>query len=705
VDFAVESFVASPDPVSTTQFVNFVVTARALNGPALSASISIVLPSEVSFLGCNVCNAPGTPNGGTATSFVENVAQNATKTMIVTARVLAPSGTTLSSTATITSSNPDTNPGNNSANATAKVAELIPFAGATKISMSSQGAHVLVLRGGTVWAWGHNLYGQLGDGTNNNRSFPAQVDDLMNVKDLSAGGHHSIALKTDGTVWTWGTNENGQLGIGTATPISSNRPVKVTSLSGITAVSAGVTQVMALKSDGTVWTWGWNANGELGIGFNDFAPHPTPTQVPGLTNVVRVIAGDGISYAIKADGTVFGWGFAVVGKLGDGQAFNTYTSPIELPLLKNMVTAGSGPGATVAIKQDQTVWSFGINGSGRLGRGIIDNSIYPVPTQIPDLLGKAVASGILHSIVALPDGTVRVFGGNDSGQLGLGPNDTLPHHSPTFVPGIGGVFAVAAGSNSTFVVIGDPNTGGTIQGWGGNEFGVLGIGSTFPSNLPSTVPELLVVAKPIFSVPEGTIFPTQVQIVCGTPESVIHYTTNGSDPTESDPVIASGALVPVDHSLTLKARAFRSGFATSAVKSAVYTVVPPPPLELLLDSSGPAADQLTAFDSVAFLRDPFPVVNLTYLFNLPDPNSRIVVFARNVMLAEGETAAAVTVNLVGSNSQSYDIPAVDVRAVANMDFVQITFRLPDNLAAGTCTVRIKLHSQTSNAGTMRIKAN
>ena len=201
------------------------------------------------------------------------------------------------------------------------------------------------------------------------------------------------------------------------------------------------------------------------------------------------------------------------------------------------------------------------------------------------------------------------------------------------------------------------------------------------------------------------MLPAPVFIACGTPGAVIHFTTDGSDPTESDPIISSGSSVPVDHSLTLKARAFRSNFAASAVKSAVYTVLAPPPVELILDSSGPAVDQLAAFDSVALLRDPFPVINLTYLFSLADQNSRIVVFARNVMLGQGETATAVTVNLVDSNSQSYDIPAEDMRAVANTDLVQVTFRLPNNLAAGTCTVRIKFHAQTSNAGTIRIKTN
>jgi hypothetical protein len=479
----------------------------------------------------------------------------------------------------------------------------------------------------------------------------------------------------------------------------------VTSLSGITAISAGTIHTMALKSDGTVWTWGWNADGELGIGTQDFFSHPTPAQVPGLTNVVQIVAGDLVSYALKSDGTVFGWGFAYGGKLGDGTTGSVVTSPIELPALKNTVAFGSGTGSTVAVKQDGTVWSFGHNLFGRLGRGILDNNTFPMPAQIPDLSAKVAAAGNVHFLVLLPDGTIKAFGGNGLGQLGLGSTDALAHPSPVLVPGISGVFAVAAGSSSSFALIGDPNTGGTIKAWGENLFGVLGIGSIFPSTDPLGVPENLVVAQPIFSVPEGTTFPMQVRIVCGTPQAVIHYTTNGSDPTEGDPVIASGSSVLVDHSLTLKARAFRSGFANSAVKTAVYTVVPPPPIELLLETSGPVADQLAAFDSVAFLRDPFPVVNLSYLFNLPDPNSRIVLFARNVTLVEGDTAAAVTVNLVGSNNQSYDIAAEDVRVVANTDLVQVTFRLPDNLAVGACSVRIKFQTRTSNAGTIRIKAN
>jgi hypothetical protein len=163
-------------------------------------------------------------------------------------------------------------------------------------------------------------------------------------------------------------------------------------------------------------------------------------------------------------------------------------------------------------------------------------------------------------------------------------------------------------------------------------------------------------------VPEGTVSPTQVQIVSGTPGAVIRYTTNGADPTESDPVLASGSAVTVDHTLTLKARAFRSGFTTSAVKTANYTVAATGPIELLIDSAGPAVDQVTALDSFLLMRDPFPVINLQTLFNPgSDHNTRLMVFARNVTLNPGETAATVIVNLVDANSQVHDVPADSFR--------------------------------------------
>ena len=156
--------------------------------------------------------------------------------------------------------------------------------------------------------------------------------------------------------------------------------------------------------------------------------------------------------------------------------------------------------------------------------------------------------------------------------------------------------------------------------------------------------------------------------------------------------------------MTLKARAFRAGLAASPVKSATYTVAAPIPLQLLIDQSGPALDQAAAFDLSTLLRDPFPVVSMNNLLYLgTDKNTRLVVFVSNLQQVPNEPASAVVVNLVGSNSQIYDVTAEDVRPIANSDFIQVSFRLPDTLAPGTCTIRIKSHAQVSNAGTVRIK--
>ena len=706
-DLSIDSFMAAPDPASTSQFVTFVLVGHNLGpGPALVPQLSMTLPSGVGFVSCAPgCTPPAVTDGGTAQVTLDTIAAGAFFNFVVLARVNAAAGTTLTATGNVSSPIPDPNSTNNTASASVRIVELVPFTEAKKISLDPEGNHVLALRRGTVWAWGHNFFGQLGDGTHSQRTTAVQVDDLMSVIDIGAGGNYSMALKSDGTVWTWGTNDRGQLGTGSSLPAASNRPLKVPSLSSITAISAGTGHLMALRADGTVWTWGGNTLGELGTGTRDFAVHPTPVQVLGLTGIVSIFAGDAVSYAVKADGTVFGWGFASFGKVGDGLTGDPILSPKELPALKGMTSAATGVGSTVAMKPDGTVFSFGSNFRGQLGRGIPDVGPYPIPAQIPGLLARDVSNGDSYVLITEQSGAVKAFGRNDSGQLGLGGADVLPHPMPVQIPGLSGVFATVAGRDSALALIGDPTTGGTIRGWGGNTFGVLGIGSNVPSLQPVVVNENPTVAQPIFSIPDlSTIPATSVQIVCGTPGSVIHYTTNGADPTESDPVVPSGGTVTLDHTMTLKARAFRSGLVASPVRSAMYTIVPPVALQLLADQTGPALDQIAAVDLVTLLRDPFPVVNLSNLLNLiADKNTRVSVFVSNLQTVPGEPASAVTVNLVGSNNQTYDVPAEDVRAVANSEFVQVSFRLPDSLAPGTCTIKIKSHAQVSNTGTFRIK--
>jgi hypothetical protein len=130
-----------------------------------------------------------------------------------------------------------------------------------------------------------------------------------------------------------------------------------------------------------------------------------------------------------------------------------------------------------------------------------------------------------------------------------------------------------------------------------------------------------------------------------------------------------------------------------------------PPPQLMLDGSEPGAQQAAALDATLFFRDPFPVVNTHNLLNQgPDKNTRVVLLVTNLQLVQGETASSVIVNLTGSNNEAYNLPAEDVRPVISSNFAQVVFRLPDALAPGTCTIKVKARGQESNLGTIRIKS-
>ena len=160
---------------------------------------------------------------------------------------------------------------------------------------------------GDIWSCGRNNYGQLGDGTNVQRTTPAQISNLPDITSVTTGSSSStFALKSDGTVWACGLNNYGQLGDGTTT--NRTAPVQVIKgLTGIDSVAAGLYHAVALKSDGTVWTWGRNNYGQLGDGTT--TDKLSPVQVSSLTGVVSVVANDYQTVALKSDGTVWAWGF------------------------------------------------------------------------------------------------------------------------------------------------------------------------------------------------------------------------------------------------------------------------------------------------------------------------------------------------------------------------------------------------------------
>ncbi|QXE92616.1 S8 family serine peptidase [Geomonas subterranea] len=243
-------------------------------------------------------------------------------------------------------------------------------AGITGVAAVSTGTgYTLALKNdGTVWGWGFNLSGQLGDNTLTNRLSPVQTNSLTGVVAVSAGSSHAVALKSDGTVWTWGDGASGKLGTGSTA--TSKVPAKVTTLSGVVAIATGDSHTLALKSDGTVWAWGYNPFGEIGDGTTT-TQRNTPVQVAGLSGVVRIAAGPNHSYAVKNDGTVWGWGDNTRGSLGtgvDGRQYAPYRVPITAATLGSDFTASatSAPAPLAVTFSDLStgaptswLWNFG----------------------------------------------------------------------------------------------------------------------------------------------------------------------------------------------------------------------------------------------------------------------------------------------------------------------------------------------------------
>ncbi|MGE5579277.1 MAG: fibronectin type III domain-containing protein [Bacillota bacterium] len=347
------------------------------------------------------------------------------------------------------------------------------------IAIAAGDEHSLALKGdGTLWAWGRNNGGQLGDGTTTTRKTPVQVKGLTGITALSAGIYHTLALKGDGTVWAWGDNNYYQLGdprISRAT-----RPIQVSGLTGVTAISAGDCHSLAVKGDGTVWAWGRNHRGQLGVG--SMTTGMTPVQVPGLTGFTAVAAADDHSLALRGDGTVWAWGYNDCGQLGDGTT-TLRTTPVQVHGLTGVTDVVASWRHNLAIKGDGTVWAWGHNRDGKLGDGTMTDRITPV--QVIGLAGvSVVAAGSDHSLALRGDGTVWVWGNNAKGQLGDGT--TTQWTSPIRVPELTGVSAVAAGYCHNLVLKED----GTVRAWGRNEHGELGDGTTTTRKTPVHVPGL-----------------------------------------------------------------------------------------------------------------------------------------------------------------------------------------------------------------------
>ncbi|MGF7400774.1 S-layer homology domain-containing protein [Thermoanaerobacterium thermosaccharolyticum] len=294
------------------------------------------------------------------------------------------------------------------------------------------------------------------------------------VKAIAAGAYHTVALKNDGTVWAWGFNYYGELGNGTADKDSHSTPVQVKGISDVKAIAAGMYHTVALKNDGTVWAWGDNEHDQLGNETTKEEYHSTPVQVKGISDVKAITAGNGYTVALKNDGTVWAWGDNYFGTT------NSSSTPVQVKGISDVKAIAAGASYTVVLKNDGTVWAWGVNEYGKLGDGTTNNSFTPV--QVNGISNvKAIAAGAYHTVVLKNDGTVWTWGYNHYGELGNGT--TVDSSTPVQVKGISDVKAIAAGACHTVALKND----GTVWAWGCNYDGELGNGTAVDSSTPVQV--------------------------------------------------------------------------------------------------------------------------------------------------------------------------------------------------------------------------
>ncbi|MHB9117571.1 MAG: RCC1 domain-containing protein [Burkholderiales bacterium] len=275
---------------------------------------------------------------------------------------------------------------------------------------------------GYAWAWGSNTSGQLGDYSTTNRLTPVRVSGLKNVIQVAAGNAFSLALKGDGSVWSWGSNSKGQLGVGVTTPptTQSTYPLQISAsgFSSIQKLSAGSEFALALKSDGTVWSWGANARGQLGNGNTTAQTVPVQVLIPSGTAIVDIAACDLHALALDANGTVWAWGANDAGQLGDDTTVDRYT-PKQALDLQNVGGIACTSTGSVALARDGSIWTWGTNDKGQLLDGTSTQRHYPVKAQGPANIIE-VAAGAAHVLALRSSGEIAAWGDNTKGQLGSG---------------------------------------------------------------------------------------------------------------------------------------------------------------------------------------------------------------------------------------------------------------------------------------------
>lgn len=332
----------------------------------------------------------------------------------------------------------------------------------------------------TLYGWGNNTYGVIGIGSTTAVSTPVQVGALTNwLLTNRTGQGQTVAIKTDGTLWTWGYNTFRALGLGNSTSYSS--PKQVGTDTNWKSVGCSLTQAMcATKTTGTLWSWGRAQAGVLGQ--NASPDLSTPTQIGSLTNWSTVSGANMAMSAIKTDGTLWTWGNGAYGLGGRGNT-TTVSSPVQVGVATNWATlAQCGNSCQAAITTTGQLWVWGNGTTGQLGLGFSGSISTPVQVGALTNWSKVI---IQNSSIALKtDGTLWTWGQGTNGQLGLGSSTYV--YSPNQVGAATNWTSITCSLNANFGTRGSSGTG-ALYAWGLNTTRQLGLGNTTNYSSPVQV--------------------------------------------------------------------------------------------------------------------------------------------------------------------------------------------------------------------------
>ena len=323
-----------------------------------------------------------------------------------------------------------------------------------------------------LWRVGYNNHGQLGTNDTTNLNSLTQLGSLSDWDQISTGGSAALAVKTNGTLWSWGLNTGGQLGVsGALVYPARSSPAQVGANTNWSRVSVGGVSALAVKTDGTLWAWGTNTNGQLGT--NNVTSTNSPVQIGAGTNWNKIAVGTTHSLATKTDGTLWAWGGNASGALGLGLATaDNRSSPVQIGVATNwnlIKVSTSYAACVIATKTDGTLWSWGNGLVGQLGHN--DRVYRSVPAQVGSLTNwNDIDIRNRAAIASRTDGRLFAWGRNANGELGV--NDRVYRSSPTQV-----------GASTDWNLVGMSvyhagaiKTNGTLWLWGRSGYGQIASG-------------------------------------------------------------------------------------------------------------------------------------------------------------------------------------------------------------------------------------